>query len=107
MQQPDMQKMMREMQKAQEALEKLQTELAGTPVEGSSGGGAVKITCTGALDFTAVKIKAEAVDPNDVETLEDLILAAIKDACNKSKELGQTKMGKTLGNIQLPPGLGF
>ncbi|HEY9777262.1 MAG TPA: YbaB/EbfC family nucleoid-associated protein [Planktothrix sp.] len=102
MQQPDLQKMMREMQKAQQALEKLQSELAQTPVQGTSGGGAVTITCTGALEFTAVKIKPEAVDPSEVETLEDLILTAIKDASDKAKALGEQKMGKSLGGLQLP-----
>jgi hypothetical protein len=92
---PDMNKMMRAIQEAQQELAKLQVELANTAVEGSSGGGAVKVTCTGALDFTAVKIKPEAVDPNDVETLEDLLLTAIVDACQKAKALGEQKMSKS------------
>jgi DNA-binding YbaB/EbfC family protein len=107
MQQPDLNQMMNNVRKMQEAMEKLQAELAQTPVEGSSGGGAVKITCTGALDFTAVKIKPDAVDPADVETLEDLILTAIKDACQRAKDLGEQKMGKQLAGMQLPPGMGF
>lgn len=105
--QPDMNQMMRNVQKMQEAMEKLQNELARTPVEGSSGGGAVTITCTGALDFTKVKIKPDAIDPSDVSMLEDLVLTAIKDACNKAKALGEQKMGSSLSGMQLPPGLGF
>jgi DNA-binding YbaB/EbfC family protein len=102
MQQPDIQKMMREMQKAQQALEKVQAELAHATVEGSAGGGAVKVTCTGSLEFTGVKIKPEAIDPNDAETLEDLVLAAIKDAADKAKKLGEQKMGNSFGGLQIP-----
>ncbi len=105
--QPDMNQMMANVAKMQEAMEKLQNELAKTPVEGSSGGGAVKITCTGALDFTKVKISPEAIDASDPGILEDLVLAAIKDACQKAKDLGEQQMGKQLSGIQLPKGLGF
>jgi len=107
MTQPDMNAMLANVAKMQEAMEKLQNELAKTPVEGSSGGGAVKVTCTGALDFTKVQINKDAVDPSDVETLEDLVLTAIKDACQKAKQLGEQQMGKQLSGMQLPPGLGF
>lgn len=105
--QPDLNQMMRQAAKMQREMEKIQEELNTTPVEGSAGGGAVKVTCTGAMDFTAIKLSAEAVDPNDIETLEDLILTAIKDASTKAKEMAQGKMGKSLGGLQLPPGLGF
>ena len=106
--QPDLNEMMRNVQKMQEAMEKLQNELATTPVEGSSGGGAVRITCTGALDFTKVKINPEAIDPAEAETLEDLILTAIQDACKKAKELGEQKMNKSMKGMNIPlPGLGM
>lgn len=105
--QPDMNQMMQNVQKMQEAMEKLQNELARTPVEGSSGGGAVKITCTGALDFTKVQISADAIDASDPGILEDLVLTAIKDACQKAKDLGEQGMSKQLSGIQLPKGLGF
>lgn len=105
MQQPDLNQMMANINKMQEAMEKLQAELANATVEGSSGGGAVKITCTGSLDFTGVKIKPDAIDPGDAETLEDLILTAIKDACHKAKELGEKKMGSQIAGMGLPPGL--
>ena len=105
--QPDLNQMMKQAAKMQREMEKIQEELNTTPVEGSAGGGAVKVTCTGAMDFTAIKLSAEAVDPSDIETLEDLILTAIKDASNRAKELAQRKMGKSLGGLQLPPGLGF
>jgi hypothetical protein len=105
--QPDLNKMMQEMQKAQQGMLKVQQELAQATVEGSSGGGAVIVTCSGAMEFKSVKIKPEAVDPSDVETLEDLVLMAIKDACVKAQELGEQKMKPALGNIKMPPGLGF
>ena len=109
--QPDINQLMRNMQKMQNEMEKLQSELATTPIEGSAGGGAVTITCTGALEFSAVKIKKEAVDPEDVETLEDLVLMAIKDACDKAKNLGQEKMQKKIGGMAsgmpMPPGFGI
>jgi DNA-binding YbaB/EbfC family protein len=95
------------MQKMQQDMSKMQEELASTPVEGSSGGGAVKITCTGMSDFTKVQIKPEAVDPNDVETLEDLVLAAIKDAAAKAQTLMQDRTGSITKGLNLPPGLGF
>jgi len=107
--QPDLNEMMRNVQKMQEAMEKLQGELATTVVEGTAGGGAVKISCTGELEFQSVKIKADAIDANDIGTLEDLVLTAIKDACVKAKNLGCDKMGRSMSDsgIQLPPGFGF
>lgn len=105
--QPDLNRMMQEMQKAQQGMLKVQQELAQATIEGSSGGGAVTVTCSGSMEFKSVKIKPEAVDPSDVETLEDLVLMAIKDACLKAQQLGEQKMKPALGNIQMPPGLGF
>jgi nucleoid-associated protein EbfC len=104
--QPDFNQLMRQAQKAQQALEKVQTELAVAEVQGSSGGGAVQVTCTGTFDFKSVKIKAEAVDPADVETLEDLVLTAVRDALEKAKQMGQDKASQSLG-MQLPPGMGL
>jgi DNA-binding YbaB/EbfC family protein len=104
--QPDFNQLMRQAQKAQQALEKLQGELAVTELEGSAGQGAVRIVCTGSRDFKSVKINKEAVDPEDIETLEDLVLTAIKDACQKAKQLEQDKAQQTLG-MALPPGTGL
>lgn len=107
--QPDLSEMMRNVQKMQEAMEALQGELATAKVEGSAGGGAVTVSCTGELEFQSVKIKPDAIDPNDTGTLEDLVLTAIKDACQKAKNLGRDKMGNSFNKsgIQLPPGFGF
>ncbi len=105
--QPDMNKMMQEMAKAQQGILKVQQELAATTIEGSAGGGAVIVQCTGAMEFKNVKIKAEAVDPNDIGTLQDLVLMAIKDACQKAQALSEKKGKLELGNLKLPPGLGL
>jgi DNA-binding YbaB/EbfC family protein len=107
--QPDLSEMMRNVQKMQEVMEALQGELAKTKVEGSAGGGAVTVSCTGELEFQSVKIQPNAIDPNDIGTLEDLVLTAVKDACQKAKNLGRDKMGNSFSNsgIQLPPGFGL
>ena len=94
----NMQNLMRQAQKMQEDMMKAQEELAQATVEGTSGGGMVTITMTGKKEITAVKLKKEAVDPDDIEMLEDLIVAAIKDADNKAEELSASKMG-AFGNL--------
>ena len=94
----NMQNFMRQAQKMQEDMLKAQEELAQATVEGTSGGGMVTVTMTGKKEITAVKLKKEAVDPDDIEMLEDLIVAAIKDADNKAEELSANKMG-AFGNL--------
>jgi DNA-binding YbaB/EbfC family protein len=93
------------MQKMQQDMAQMQAELAKTTIEGTAGGGAVVVQCTGAGEFTSVKIKPEAVDPSDVETLEDLVLAAVKDASNKSQQLMADRTNKITSGMNLPPGL--
>lgn len=109
MQQPDFNKMLRDaqksMQKMQQDMAQMQKELADTSIEGTAGGGAVTVTCNGQQEFTAVKISKEAVDPEDVETLEDLVLAAIKDASQKAQSLVQEKSGAVTKGLNLPPGM--
>lgn len=109
MQQPDISEMMRNVQKMQKVMEELQSELSTTKVEGIAGGGAVTVACTGELEFQSIKIKPEAIDINDIGTLEDLVLTAVKDACQKAKNLGRDKMGRSFSSsgIQMPPGLGL
>ena len=108
--QPDMNQLFQNMQKMQQEVVKIQGELEKTVLEGSAGGGAVTITCNGAMEFKSVKIKPEAIDPEDAETLEDLILMAVNDAMAKCQKLAQDKMGKSLGmgggSMPLPPGMG-
>ncbi len=107
----DFGKMMRDaqksLQKMQADMSKVQDDLKFITIEGSSGGGAVKVTCNGQTEFISVKIKPEAVDPNDVETLEDLVLAAVKDASQRTQQLIADKTGSITKGLNLPPGLGF
>ncbi len=92
--QPNMQALMRQAQKMQEEALKAQEELEASEVEGTSSNGLVTVTMNGSKDVTAVKIKPEIVDPDDVEMLEDLIVVALNDASKKIDELKQSKMGK-------------
>lgn len=91
---------------AQEMLAKAQAELASTNVEGSSGGGAVRVTMSGEQKITGIKIEPDVVDPDDVEMLQDLIMAAIADASERASELQAKSFGAITGGLNLP-GLGL
>ncbi|MGW7516966.1 YbaB/EbfC family nucleoid-associated protein [Streptomyces sp. NPDC054796] len=91
--QPDMQQLLQQAQKMQQDLAAAQEELAETPVEGSAGGGLVKATVTGAGELKGLVIDPKAVDPEDTETLADLVLAAVRDANASAQELQQQKLG--------------
>jgi DNA-binding YbaB/EbfC family protein len=95
----DLQKMAREMQAN---MAKAQEELAAATVEGTAGGGAVVVVLTGTQDIKSVKIEKDAVDPNDVETLQDLVLAAFSDALKKSRELAAQRLGGVTGGLKIP-----
>lgn len=99
--------MMRQVKKAQEMMEKTQEELANIHVEASSGGGMVKVVANAKEEILELKIDKEVVDPEDVEMLEDLILAAVKEAQFKAKEAAQKEMGDMMGSLGLPniPGM--
>ena len=111
----DMQKMQQQIMKAQQqmaqAQEKMAEELASMTIEGSAGGGAVVITLTGDQRAKAVKIDPDALDPEDVGTLEDLILAALTDALEKAakaqEDAQQSVISAATGGLKLPPGFGF
>lgn len=94
----NMQNIMRQAQKMQEDIMKAQEELKNTIVEGTSGGGMVTVKMNGQKEFVSISLKKEAVDPDDIEMLEDLIKAAILDATNKAEELNQDKLG-AYGNL--------
>ena len=96
------QKMLRQAQELQARLAKAQEELANAVVEGSAGGGAVKIVMTGHQEVQSVKISPEAVDPQDVALLEDMILAAFKDAFTKAQDLAQKRMESITGGLKIP-----
>ncbi len=102
----DISKLMKQAQKMQEAMVKMQSDLNLQVVEGSAGGGVVTVTMTGGMEVQSVRIKPEAVDPNDIETLEDLVTAAVKDAVSKASALASNQMGQVTGGLKIP-GLGF
>jgi DNA-binding YbaB/EbfC family protein len=95
----DLQKMAREMQAN---MAKAQEELAAATVEGTAGGGAVVVVLTGTQDLKSIKIQKDAVDPEDVETLQDLVLAAFTDALKKSRELAAQRLGGVTGGLKIP-----
>ena len=79
-----------------------QEELKEARVEGSAGGGMVSATVNGQGELVGVKLSKEVVDPEDVEMLEDLILAAVSDAANKAREMMEQRMGSLTGGMKLP-----
>ena len=95
----DLQKMARQMQAN---MAKAQEELAAATVEGTAGGGAVVVVLTGTQDVKSIKIQKDAVDPEDVETLQDLVLAAFTDALKKSRELAAQRLGGVTGGLKIP-----
>ena len=86
----------------QQAMEKVKVELAETNVDGSAGGGVIKAVVTGDQKLVSVTIDPSAVDPADVEMLQDLIVAAINDALRAARELGEAKMAAVTGGLRLP-----
>lgn len=97
--QPNMQQLMKQAQKMQQQLVEAQAKLAETEVEGSAGGGLVSATVTGSGEVLRLKIDPGAVDPDDVESLEDLVVAAIRDAAAKAQELQASTMGPLAGGL--------
>ena len=95
----DLQKMA---QRMQADMAKAQEDLAAMTVEGTAGGGAVVVVMSGTQECKQVRIKKEAVDPEDVDTLEDLVRAATTDALAKSKQLAADKLGGLTGGLKLP-----
>jgi DNA-binding YbaB/EbfC family protein len=94
--------MLRQAQELQVKLAKAQQELAEATVEASSGGGAVKVTITGQQKILSVKISPEAINPDDAELLEDLVLTAISEAITKSQELAAERLNKVTGGLKIP-----
>ena len=103
----DMNKLLEQAQQMQEQVQKAQDEIAHETVEGTAGGGAVTVKATGAGKIIEIKIAKEAIDPNDPETLEDLVLAAVNSALQAAEELMKSKLNLgglgDLGSL----GLGF
>ncbi len=94
--------MMQQIRKMQQDMARVQEELANTVVEGSASGGLVTVGITGEFQVKKVTIKPDAVDPDDVETLEDLLVVALNDALGKVHTLNSTKMGAVTGGLKIP-----
>lgn len=97
--------MMKKVQKLQADMAKLQEELKTRTIEVSAGGGAVKVVINGEKQIQSLKIAPSAVDPEDVEMLEDLVSAAVNEALKKVDDMMAQEMGKLTGGMNLPPGL--
>ncbi len=98
----NMNQMIKQAKKMQEQMAKMQTELQERVVEASAGGGAVTAKVNGRQELLEIKIKPEVVDPEDVEMLEDLVLAVINDAIKQSQDMVSGEMSKITGGLNIP-----
>ncbi|WP_172799321.1 YbaB/EbfC family nucleoid-associated protein [Bacillus sp. FJAT-29814] len=98
----NMQNMMKQMQKMQKKMAEAQEQLGQEKIEGTAGGGIVTVVVSGHKEVIDVQIKPEAVDPDDVEMLQDLVLAAVNDALKKADELSNSTMGQFTKGLNLP-----
>lgn len=97
-----MQPNMKMIQQMQNRMMKIQEELGETEVEGTSGGGVVKTVVNGHREVQSIKIDPSAVDPDDVEMLEDLVLSSVQDAMEKAAKLSEDKMSALTGGMKIP-----
>jgi DNA-binding YbaB/EbfC family protein len=104
--QPNMNQMMRQVQQMQAEMMKAQEELKNEVVEASAGGGMVTVKISGDLELKGLRIDPEAVDPEDVELLQDMVQAAVNEAIRSAQELAASKMGAATGGLAGPGGLG-
>jgi DNA-binding YbaB/EbfC family protein len=100
----DMNKMLQQVQQMQADMLKAQEELANERVEASVGGGMVTVTASGSGEIVGIKISPEAIDPDDPETLEDLVVAGVNEALRNAQNLAQSKLGGVAGDLK---GLGL
>ena len=94
--------MLKQAQQLQARLAKAQGELGDMTVEATSGGGAVKAVVTGDQRLQSIKVESEVVSPDDVEMLEDLVLAAVNEGLEKSREMANSHLGKLTGGLGIP-----
>jgi DNA-binding YbaB/EbfC family protein len=94
--------MLQQMQQMQKRMQTMQEELGNEVVQGTAGGGAVTCEVSGHQELKSIAIAPGAVDPDDVETLQDLVLAAVNDGLKKSQELAQKKMAALTGGLKIP-----
>ncbi|MGE4282779.1 MAG: YbaB/EbfC family nucleoid-associated protein [Clostridia bacterium] len=98
----NMNNMIKQAQKMQKDMAKMQEELEQKTVEASAGGGAITVKVSGKKQIEEIKINPEVVDPDDVEMLQDLIMAAVNEAMRKADEMAASEMGKITGGMNLP-----
>ena len=104
---PNMGNLMKQAQQFQTRMAKLQEELGQKTIEASAGGGMVTVVANGQQEILSITIDPEVIDPEDVEMLQDLVLAAVNDGLSKAKDMVNEEMGKLTGGLNLPniPGL--
>ena len=102
----NMKKMMKQVQKMQADMEIVQKELGEERIEATAGGGVVKAVVSGHQEMLEIHIDPAAVDPDDVEMLEDLVVAACNEALRKARDLAEQRLAKVTGNVSIP-GLNF
>ncbi|PZN07221.1 YbaB/EbfC family nucleoid-associated protein [Thermaerobacter sp. FW80] len=100
-------KMLKQLEKVQQEMARLQEELARREVEATAGGGMVKAVVNGQQELVRLEIAREAVDPDDVELLQDMIVAAVNEANRKAQELVQAEMARVTGGLKWPKLPGF
>ncbi len=98
----NMNAMMKQAQQLQKKMMKAQADLATKTVEASAGGGMVRVVANGAQKIESIVLEKEVVDPEDVEMLQDLVLAAVNDALNRSQEMVSGEMSKLTGGMNIP-----
>ncbi|MCF6247224.1 MAG: YbaB/EbfC family nucleoid-associated protein [Desulfobacula sp.] len=98
----NMNTMMKQAQKLQKKMLKTQQEMAKKTIEATAGGGMVKVVANGAQKIESIVLEKEVVDPEDIEMLQDLILAACNDALNRSQEMVSAEMGRLTGGLNIP-----
>jgi hypothetical protein len=101
----NIQKMMKQVQQAQQRMAAVQEELASKTVEATAGGGMVKVVMTGDGALRSISLEREVVDPEDIDMLQDLIVAAVNEGKRRASELAAAEMQKAAGTMGLPPGL--
>lgn len=105
MSQPDMNELLAQAAQMQADLQKAQDAILATTVEGTAGNGLVKVTMTGGAEVKSIEIDPQVVDPEDVETLQDLVLGAFRDGHQKAGDLAQQKLGPLSQGMQGMPGM--
>lgn len=98
----DMGKMMKQIQKVQSNMVKLQEELAERTVEASAGGGMVRVVMTGKMEVRSIEISKEAIDPDDPEMLQDMVVACVNEGIREAREMVSSEMSRITGGLNIP-----